>query len=42
VEEGTYEGGTFVPVRIWNGDQTDWGLNFGSTPVAVRVRLRAY
>ncbi len=42
VEEGTYEDGTFRPVRIWNGDQTDYGLNFGSAPVALRVRLRSY
>jgi len=42
VEEGAYEDGVFRPVRIWNGDQTDYGLNFGSTPVALRVRLRSY
>jgi hypothetical protein len=42
VEEGVFENGMFRPVRIWNGDQTDWGLNFGSAPVALRVRLRAY
>ncbi len=42
VEEGTYENGAFRPVRIWNGDQTDWGLNFGASPVALRVRLRVY
>ncbi len=42
VEEGFYEGSVFVPTRIWNGDETDYGLTFGSTPVALRVRLRAY
>jgi hypothetical protein len=42
VEEGTYEDGEFRPIRIWNGDQTDWGLNFATTPVALRVRLRVY
>lgn len=42
VEEGHYEKGQFVPVRIWNGDQTDWGLNFGSEPVLLRVRLTTY
>lgn len=26
------ENGVFQPVRIWNGDQTDWGLNFNSAP----------
>jgi hypothetical protein len=42
VEEGAFEDGVFRPVRIWNGDQTDYGLNFGSTPVALRVRVRSY
>jgi hypothetical protein len=42
VEEGTFENGAFRPIRIWNGDQTDYGLNFGSTPVALRVRVRSY
>ena len=42
VEEGSYLGDVFVPNRIWNGDETDYGLTFGSTPVALRVRLRAY
>jgi beta-galactosidase GanA len=42
VEEGTYENGTFQPIRIWNGDQTDWGLNFTSVPQALRVSLATY
>ncbi len=42
VEEGAYGDGLFKPARIWNGDQTDYGLNFGSAPVALRVRLRSY
>jgi beta-galactosidase GanA len=42
VEEGSYENGAFVPVRIWNGDQTDYGLNFGTAPVVLRVRLGTY
>ena len=28
VEEGTYVDGKWKFVRIWNGDQTDYGLNF--------------
>ena len=32
----------FRVLRIWNGDETDWGLNFGSTPQALRVTLGAY
>jgi len=42
VEEGTYEDGKFKFVRIWNGDQTDWGLNFTSAPQVLRVSLGTY
>jgi beta-galactosidase GanA len=42
VEEGNYEGGAFRPVRIWNGDETDWGLNFGSAGQVIRVQLGTY
>jgi len=42
-EEGRYENGAWKFLRIWNGDQTDRGLNFrhpGTT--AVRVRLAKF
>ena len=42
VEEGGYEGGVFRPARILNGDETDWGLNFGSAPEVLRVQLGTY
>ena len=42
VEEGRYESGVFKPRRIWNGDQTDYGLNFTSEPQILRVRLGTY
>ena len=42
VEEGGYEAGVFRPARIWNGDETDWGLNFGSTAQVLRVQLGTY
>ncbi|MGP0016986.1 MAG: DUF5597 domain-containing protein [Candidatus Sulfotelmatobacter sp.] len=42
VEEGIYENGVFNFVRIWNGDETDWGLNFGSEPVVLRVSVATY
>jgi beta-galactosidase GanA len=42
VEEGAYSNGVFKPIRIWNGDQTDWGLNFTSEPVVLRVSLATY
>lgn len=42
VEEGEYERGEFHRSRIWNGDQTDWGLNFTSVPQALRVSLGTF
>jgi hypothetical protein len=42
VEEGTYANGVFKPIRIWNGDQTDYGLNFTSEPLVLRVSLATY
>src|SRR5271157_4271334 len=42
VEEGTYENGVFKFLRIWNGDETDWGLNFGAEPVVLRVSVAIY
>lgn len=43
VEEGHYDdNGTWVFERVWNGDQTDYGLNFAGTPRVLRVRLASY
>jgi beta-galactosidase GanA len=42
VEEGTFEGGRWTMRRRWNGDQTDYGLNFTGEPVLLRVRLGTY
>jgi len=42
VEEGRYEDGVFRPERIWNGDETDWALNFGKAAQVLRVRLGRY
>ena len=42
VEEGRYEDGVFRPIRIWNGDETDWGLNFSSAPQVLQVSLGTY
>jgi beta-galactosidase GanA len=42
VEEGVFEGDVFRPQRIWNGDETDWGLNFSSGPQVVRVSLGTF
>jgi beta-galactosidase GanA len=42
VEEGRYENGQWHFVREWNGDQTDYGLNFTSQPQVLQVRLATY
>jgi hypothetical protein len=42
VEEGAYQNGVFQSNRILNGDQTDWGLDFGSEPEVLRVSLARY
>jgi hypothetical protein len=42
VEEGIYEDGAFKFQRIWNGDETDWGLRLGADPVVLRVSLATY
>ncbi len=42
-EEGTYDDGVWKTARIWNGDQTDRGLNFreGDHGQIVRIRLHS-
>jgi beta-galactosidase GanA len=42
VEEGTYVDGKWKFLRIWNGDQTDYGLNFTTLPQVLRVTLMTY
>ncbi len=42
VEEGMYEDGVFKTIRLWNGDQTDYGLNFTSASQVLRVSLGSY
>jgi len=42
VEEGHYESGRWVMERLWNGDQTDYGLNFTTLPQVLRVKLATY
>jgi len=39
-EEGSYQNGVWKPVRLWNGDETDRGLQFhADDPAVVRVKL---
>jgi hypothetical protein len=42
VEEGAFAPAGFKAVRIWNGDETDWGLNFHATPQMLHVRLGTF
>ena len=40
VEEGSYDNGVFKPLRILNGDETDFGgPRFGSTPKVLQIEL---
>ena len=39
-QEGAFENGAWKAVRLWNGDETDRGLQFHEDdPTVVRVRL---
>ena len=42
VEEGHYDGTTWVPTRLWNGDETDYGLNFGGKGSLLRITMGSY
>ncbi len=43
VEEGHFDAqGQWVFERLWNGDQTDYGLNFTSAPQVLKVKLATY
>jgi hypothetical protein len=42
-QEGSYQNGTWKPARLWNGDETDRGLQFHQDDLtAVRVRLSRF
>jgi beta-galactosidase GanA len=42
VEEGSFApDGKWVMRRVWNGDQTDYGINFTGEPALLRVTLAA-
>jgi len=43
VEQGRFDAkGQWQMERVWNGDQTDWGLNLGEQPVTLKVRMGKY
>jgi hypothetical protein len=41
-QEGTFVDGVWVMKRRWNGDQVDYGFNFGAEPVWLRVKMGSY
>ena len=42
-EEGKFDAqGRWVMQRVWNGDQTDWGLNLGDEPTVLKVKMGRY
>ncbi len=43
VEEGHFDAdGEWVFERVWNGDQTDYGLNFTTLPQLLKVKVASY
>lgn len=42
VEEGHFDDGKWVFDRLWNGDQTDYGLNLTTLPQILKVKLATY
>ena len=42
VEEGSFVSDRWVTRRIWNGDQTDYGLNFLERPQLLKVTMAHY
>ena len=42
VEEGRYLDDAFQVRRLWNGDQTDWGLNFATSALVVHATLGTF
>ena len=41
-EEGQFVDGEWVMRRRWNGDQIDYGFNFGAEPVWLRIEMGTY
>lgn len=42
VEEGHFDRGRWVVDRIWNGDQTDYGINLIDRPAILKVTMGRY
>lgn len=42
VEEGHFEDGKWIFRRVWNGDETDYGVNFTKREQVLRIKLTSY
>lgn len=42
VEEGTFRDGKWVATRVWNGDQTDYGINLVDKPQVLKITTGFY
>ncbi|WP_028967549.1 DUF5597 domain-containing protein [Sphingomonas phyllosphaerae] len=42
VEEGGFAAGRWVASRVWNGDQTDYGINLTDRPQVLKVTMGRY
>ena len=42
VEEGHFKNGKWIMERVWNGDQTDWGMNFTARSHILKVKMASY
>ncbi len=42
VEEGGFQSGRWVMSRVWNGDQTDYGINLLARPQVLKVTMGHY
>jgi beta-galactosidase GanA len=42
VEQGHFEKGQWIVDFVWNGDQTDYGLNLSDQPVVLKAKLATY
>jgi len=42
VEEGRFVAGRWITDRVWNGDQTDYGINLVDRPVLLKVTMGRY
>lgn len=42
VEEGAFRDGKWVMARVWNGDQTDYGINLLDKPQILKITMGRY